>query len=117
MSQVSNTLRKVVGGYAHWCEGCKETHRLPDSWQFDGNVDKPTFVPSFRHTGVITVNDDKGEWTGEWQRDASGNTIPYVCHYVITDGKINYCPDTTHELRGKNLPLAPLPDWLRDQVE
>ena len=44
MSQVSPYLRKVEDGYAHWCPACKEMHRLPNGWNFNGDVNKPTFT-------------------------------------------------------------------------
>jgi hypothetical protein len=113
MSQVSVTLRRITGGYAHWCPGCEEVHKLPDSWRFDGNLEKPTFTPSFKHEGIqrVFVN---GEWTGEWKRDAKGNTIPYICHYILTAGVLNFCGDCSHALVGKSVPLPELPEHLID---
>lgn len=109
MNQVSPVLRRYEGGYAHWCPGCGEMHRLPDSWRFDGNLRQPTFTPSLKHTGVKPVLDAAGRWTGEWERDSAGNPVPFVCHYVLTAGVLNFCGDCTHELAGKSVPLPPLP--------
>ena len=116
MAQISTKLRKIQGGYAHWCPGCEEMHQLPDSWTFDGNLENPTFSPSFKHTGVQTVIVN-GEWTGEWVRDASGNAVPSVCHYILTAGQLNYCSDCTHKLVGQSVPLPVLPNFMRDGVE
>lgn len=115
MSQVSSKLRRGTDGYFHYCPACKEAHRLPDSWQFNGNLEVPTFTPSFRHEGFITEKDSTGKWTGAWVRDGNGNTIPFVCHYIITNGQISYCGDCTHEMRGQVIPLPDLPDYLRDE--
>ena len=114
MSQVSSKLRRVQGGFAHWCPGCLEMHRLPDSWTFDGNLESPTFTPSFRHSGIkqVWVN---GEWTGEWERDASGNTVPFVCHYNLISGILHFCNDSTHVLASKTVPLPELPEGLTDE--
>ena|SRR5208282_4505959 len=114
MGQVSSTLRRVEGGFGHWCPGCNEMHILPKSWNFDGNLERPTFTPSFRHSGIqrVFVN---GNWTGEWKRDASGNTVPSICHYVLTAGVLNFCPDSSHALAGKSVPLPVLPEGLTDQ--
>jgi len=87
MSQVSSVLRRVEGGFAHWCPGCEELHRLPDSWTFDGNLESPTFTPSFKH---------------EWRE--------HVCHYVLTSGVLNFCGDCTHALAGHAVPLPKLKD-------
>jgi len=98
----------------HWCPGCEEIHILPDRWSFDGNLESPTFQPSFKHDDVQRVFAD-GKWTGEWKRDANGNTIRYVCHYVLTAGVLNFCGDCTHALVGKSVPLPKLPGGLTDE--
>jgi hypothetical protein len=94
MGQVSSTLRRGDGCYFHWCPGCEEMHPLPDGWTFDGNLEKPTFAPSFKHS---------------W-----GGRPDVCCHYILTAGILNYCADSTHELAGKSVPLPPLPEWLKD---
>lgn len=116
MNQVSSTLRKVEGGFAHWCPGCEQAHILPESWTFDGNLEAPTFTPSFKHSGFLRVFVD-GRWTGEWKRDSTGNTFPYVCHYNLTSGKLNFCNDCTHALASKVVPLPPLPSGFTDSEE
>lgn len=88
-------------------------HPLPDGWQFNGNVDRPTFSPSFRHCMLLQVFKD-GKWTGEWRRDGDGNVIQATCHYVLTDGILNFCDDCTHELAGKSMPLPELPEGIAD---
>jgi hypothetical protein len=113
VGQVSSKLRRVEGGFAHWCPGCGEMHILPDRWSFDGNLESPTFTPSFRHSGIQRVFVD-GNWTGEWKRDANGNTIPYICHYILTSGNLQYCGDCTHALAGQTIPLPPLPEGFTD---
>lgn len=109
MSQVSAKLRRMSDAYAHWCPGCQDIHRLPDSWQFNGNVDRPSFTPSFKHSGYQVVKDANGKWTGEWVRDDRGNPVPEVCHYTLTDAMLNFCADSTHALAGKSVPLPDLP--------
>lgn len=113
MGQVSSKLRRQTGGYAHWCPACEEMHNMPDSWTFDGNLEQPTYSPSFRHSGMQRINQD-GKWTGEWARGADGKPLPWVCHYILTAGVLNYCGDCTHALAGKSVPLPDLPPELRD---
>ena len=112
MNQVSSKLRREENGYAHWCPGCEQMHTLPDSWKFDGNLENPTFTPSFKHEGVLRpfVN---GKWVGGWKRDAAGNTIPFICHYVLTAGQLQYQADCTHAMAGKTVPLPSLPEGWR----
>jgi hypothetical protein len=114
VNQVSKKLRKDEAGYDHWCPGCQEMHHLPESWNFDGNLESPTFRPSFKHEGIkrAYVN---GKWTGEWLRDAQGNTIPYICHYIITAGWINFQKDCTHALASQSVLLPLLPLEMRDE--
>jgi hypothetical protein len=35
---------------------------------------------------------------------------PTRCHSFVTDGNIAYCPDCTHALAGKTVPLPPWDD-------
>jgi len=88
-------------------------HKLPDGWVFDGNLESPTFSPSFRHSANQRIFAD-GKWTGEWKRDASGNPIPFTCHYILTAGVLNFCSDCTHALVGQLVPLPPLPEGFVD---
>lgn len=112
MSQVSQILRRVNGGFSHWCPACEEMHTLPDGWAFNGDVSKPTFHPSFKHSGKRTVNVD-GRWTGEWVRDAAGQPVDGTCHYIITDGKIQFCSDSWHR-RSDVVEIPPIPPHLAD---
>lgn len=82
-----------------WCEGCKHAHgyRVGTSpsptWTFDGNLDAPTFKPSYKEfcTGLET----KKETT--------------LCHFFVTAGVIDYLGDSSnHQLRGKH-PLVRIP--------
>jgi hypothetical protein len=114
MGQVSAKLRRTERGYAHWCLGCGEMHVIFDSWSFDGNLESPTFNPSVKITGKKTVVDDKGEWTGEWVRDANGNAIDDCCHYFLHAGVLKFQTDSLHELAGQNVPLPNLPAHLTD---
>lgn len=97
MSQVSSKLRRIQGAYTHWCPACNEMHPLPDSWKFNGNLESPTFNPSFKHEGWI-----------------NGKPIG-ICHYVLTNGQLNYQGDCTHAFAGKIIPLPVLPEELRDE--
>lgn len=82
-------LRSSIEEPAIWCPGCKEHHVLPwkrGGWTFNGNTERPTFTPSFRISG------------------GAGS----VCHFVLTDGILNFCSDSSHELAGKSVPLPKL---------
>lgn len=113
MGQVSAKMRNTTDGFTWWCPACEEAHPLPKGWTFDGNLDAPTFTPSFKHTGKQTVKVN-GRWTGGWVRDENGNALDWCCHYIITAGQVAFCGDSTHSLAGKTVPMPDLPDYLRD---
>jgi hypothetical protein len=80
------------------CPGCKCGHQVvvrgdPNEhplWGWNGSMDKPTFTPS------ILVN-----------RGSMNPAVP-VCHSFVTDGRIQFLSDSTHELAGQTVDL---PDW------
>lgn len=95
--QVGTKLRSCSGangyrGILHWCPGCEEVHQYkiagpgPTCWSFDGNFDSPTLLPSMR------ISDNTGT----------------ICHYFIRAGKIEFCGDSPHKLKGQTVDL---PDW------
>src|SRR5579862_5673300 len=97
-----------LGGYGHWCPGCKAGHEInvdrPNSqnarWSFDGNFTKPSFSPSIN----LKVNTpDMGE---HYQPDIAST----VCHYFIKGGQIQFLGDCSHGLRGKTIELPDIPD-------
>lgn len=90
--QVSKKMRRGQSGYFWFCPGCNEMHPLPDGWTFDGNVEMPTFSPSFLH--------DQG--------------TPKACHYIITAGKVAYCSDSWHDLKNTTIDMPDLPEGLQD---
>lgn len=97
------------GGYGHWCPACNSGHEInvdaPNAsgarWSFNGDRDRPTFSPS--------VNMRWGVYADPNWRDPDGNERGGICHYFITDGRIIYCGDCTHDLRGQTVDLPDLP--------
>ena len=86
-------MRKVEkaddGVYLFYCIGCECHHGIwvdaPNPvtggvWQFNGNHDSPSFIPSLN----IGYSD-------------YDNKVRRRCHSVITDGNIYYCGDCTHK--------------------
>lgn len=84
--------------YAFECPGCGISHaaRVAAShegvplWQFNGDLNRPTFYPSIGST---------------WQKD---DGTPVVCHAYVTDGRIRFTPDTLHALAGREVELPDL---------
>jgi hypothetical protein len=113
MSPAGKFLRRGPDRHFHWCPACDEAHPLPDGWTFNGDFERPTFTPSFKHSGMQRVIVDR-KWTGEWVRDAAGNPAPRVCHYILMAGVLNFCADCSHAMAGKSAPLQPWPEGVAD---
>jgi hypothetical protein len=118
MGQVGSKMRRVgsadgytAGGLGHWCPACQEMHVFAldgknssgAQWTWDGDVENPTFSPSM----FIKTNapDDP-----RYQPQAMSS----ACHYFLKGGVIQYLGDCTHGLKGQNVPLPVLPEYLRD---
>ena len=94
----------VTVGYFYECPGCGmghaphvRPHKLPNgaSWEFNGNLDLPTFSPSI----LVTMEDPDGRKV-------------MVCHSFVENGKIRYLSDCTHHLAGQTVDL---PEITSDQ--
>lgn len=69
------------------CPGCNHTHSVPAKrWNWNGSLEKPTLSPSVKHFFPA----------------AHGRPEETICHYHITDGKIIFCNDCKHTLRGSH---------------
>lgn len=98
------------GGYGHWCPGCNNGHEIateePNSsgakWSFNGNMERPTFSPS--------INIRWGTYADPAWRRSNGEPGGGICHYFITDGRIQYCADSTHPLSGQTVDLPDIPE-------
>ena len=73
------------------CPACGEQHRAiihPTAWSWNYDLIAPTIEPSVRV-----------EWT------AGEDEI--CCHTTITNGRIYYWPDSTHEMAGQTVEMVP----------
>jgi hypothetical protein len=86
--------RTENGSVLIWCPGCGFAHAIrvegDKKWEWNGSLERPSFQPSL-----------KCEW------DDGPERTPKCCHSVITDGFIDFCPDSTHALRGQRVALEP----------
>lgn len=92
-------IARSSGGRAYAtfrCPGCEQEgggkwHTIavagPSAWQWNDNPVRPTFASS------VLV----------WSEGPEG----FRCHSFITDGQIQYLPDSTHEMAGTTVPLPP----------
>ena len=79
--------------YLFWCPGCDCGHLFwtNHGWQWNENYESPTVSPSILNTSVHL-------------------TPKEICHIIITDGKIHYCPDSTHALSGQIIEMQDIPE-------
>ena len=84
-----------LGVLLHWCPACDRPHEIHlqasthpqrKRWEWNDSMAKPTFWPEFRV-------------------DVAGG----VCHYFITDQRIEFQADSTHQLAGQVVPLPIYP--------
>lgn len=99
MSKVSHATVGQGYGAEGWlirCPACNREHFIPKDgrWTFNGNIEKPTFKPS--------INECSNPPNHKNYRP----DIPtFRCHYIITDGRIAFCSDCTHALKGQTVEL------------
>jgi hypothetical protein len=82
-------LIKNSSGYIFWCPGCEEYHEFDNRWQFNGNIDSPTFSPSLLYPEK-----------------------KIRCHLFLKDGIIEFLSDCDHKLAGKNIKLEDDPNGI-----
>lgn len=99
---MTDTVQQREELLSFFCPGCKSTHSIQHgsdfgpNWSWNGSLERPTFQPSI----LVTYN---GPDAG---RDGAP---PSVCHTFVTDGRIQFLGDCTHELAGQTVDLPPWP--------
>lgn len=82
---------------AYYCAACKGMHFFsPEVHKYNGNDNFPTVTPSLLHTWT-----DRGR---EHELFLASKGL-HRCHSFITDGKIAYCNDCTHDKAGQTFLL------------
>ena len=77
-------------GWKFFCPGCKCYHSFETegnrdhNWQFNGDIEKPTFTPSLK----VTMYNPKR-----------------VCHLSVQGGKIKYLSDCYHSLAEQTIEM------------
>lgn len=95
IKRMLNTQTQELYGYRFNCPGCGSPHVVGTGWQFNGDMERPTFSPSVLVTSV------QHKLVGEGEVAAHDG----VCHSFITDGRIQFLGDCTHELAGRTVEL------------
>ena len=133
MSQVlSQKLLLLADEPAFWCPGCGALHRVPSNlrteapgpkWQWNEDAERPTFSPSIL-VRTIRPNLTDEEWAlydevaagpGGTERVLADPRFRFVCHSFVTDGRIQYLSDCTHQYAGQTIDLPDLPQYIIDR--
>jgi hypothetical protein len=102
------------GNWVFYCPGCKHQHTISSSiWSFNGDVEKPTLSPSVLiksgHYCSHHVSGDDCWCTFNNKRREEGREGSRfkcsICHSFVTDGKIQFLSDCTHELAGQTVEI------------
>lgn len=114
---IPNEEEMAKGVVAIYCPACKTEHLLytkefngGPGWGFNQDFERPTFTPSLLirtglHAGaqLAPLNDPEypkaEEWNDFLRRDST------ICHSFITDGRIQFLSDCTHELANQTIDL------------
>lgn len=81
-------------------------------WGWNGDINRPTFTPSVLvKQGHYAYDTPREHCWCTWNRDHPDQQSPFkciLCHSFVTDGRIQFLADSTHELAGQTVDL---PDW------
>lgn len=96
------------------CPGCESAHRIPiagpNTWQWNKDMDLPTFSPSIKISSGHFIEGSLGCWckhNAAHPESPSGFSCG-LCHSFVKDGKIQFLTDCTHKLAGQTVDI---PDW------
>jgi Family of unknown function (DUF6527) len=80
------------------CPGCNCAHQIDSRWTFNGDARKPTIGGSIL-VHAVTLSRRDGETVETFDRPQ--------CHSFVTDGRIQFLADSTHELAGQTVDMPP----------
>lgn len=98
MNSPKNDVAEITSDRWIWfhCPACGGGHGVPvegeRAWQWNGDLVKPTLKPSL----LVNVG--------------GGNKTQPICHIFITDGRIQYLADSTHDFAGKTIEMEKIYD-------
>jgi hypothetical protein len=109
------------GRASFMCPGCVQSHTVrvsgENAWQWNGDVDAFTLQPSVLfQSGHFDPyrRQDKPCWC-TYNAEHPDDPAPFKCvrcHSFITDGRIQFLGDSTHEKANQTVEI---PDWENDE--
>ena len=114
--KISTKLVSISGGrVGYWCPGCHTAHHISvegdRAWQWNRNVDLPSFSPSILVTTGHYLqghNSEDGCWCTYRQTHPECDVECVRCHAYVTQGKIHFLSDCSHPLKDQ---IVDLPDY------
>lgn len=92
----------------HYCPGCERIHAarvdgppaMPGNWRWilTGTPDNPSLHPSVRHSYPESAYEN------------NPGLPRYQCHYMVTNGVLEFFDDCTHQFKGQKIPMPELTD-------
>lgn len=105
---MSNFKPEDSSNVSFYCYGCKYRHFIPinsksfgPTWLWNESLESPTLSPSIN----VVIDRWEPPATPENPNPGVQHLVKYVCHSFVTDGKIKYLDDSTHEFAGQTLDL------------
>lgn len=89
-------------GHMVFCPACKCGHLFDSRWWFNGNFTKPTFRASMLVKGTVPITDDEHTMIMNGEKFEPKKLI---CHSFVTDGKIKFLGDCTHDMKNQEVQL------------
>ncbi len=96
------------GNIVFRCPACEHLHVLDKRWDFNGDINSPTFKPSILvRTGIYVPDNDwkKHVAVEDWQ---TYQETSVQCHSYVTNGLIKFEPDSSHSMKGETIELQNL---------
>lgn len=111
------TMSRDEHKHAFFCPGCGFAHWFKTDgggWTWNGDRERPTISPSILATGKRNITDE------EAAAIMIGRLVDvptFRCHSFVTDGRIRFLDDCTHNMRGQTVELPEFPGTSNAGVE
>lgn len=94
---------RCPAGHDHWID--VKTESFPEHrWTFNNNFNSPTLTPSVMERAGWFVDSEVHNKTESEYSPTEINS--YKCHFILTDGILDFQTDCSHGLAGKKVPLV-----------
>ena len=102
--------RNSDGTHHTWlwlCPACQCAHQCDDRWKFNGDLQRPSFLPHGTEAGSILIHAVTHSMPGAPDYEVCRPR----CHSYVRDGWVRYEPDSSHAMAGTSVELPDWADW------